>query len=340
MFKKLLILILVFALSISVFAGCGNAASEETTAPVAAEPAEEAKVLKVLTLGHSLAVDSNHMINLVAATEGIGDYEEILIGTLYYSGCKLSQHASFIKSGEAAYNLYLSSTTTPDKKPSIMESVTMVQALTFEYWDIIVMMGNPWEVDDAGAFENGNIQFIQKFVNEHKLSPTAIFAWHMPWAAPMDEELLNKYPHSPNSHYNNAVAYGLDKSAHFDAMTRCVERYIVTDESFEFMIPTGTAIQNAWSSFMEEKDLHRDYFHATDYGRAMASYVWYCKLMGIEKLDAIKLDAIPMEFLKSTEDKTQDRVLTETEKAVMLESVNNALANPLKMTQSQYTEKP
>ena len=62
--------------------------------------------------------------------------------------------------------------------------------------------------------------------------------------------------------------------------------------------------------------------------------------MGIEKLDAIKLDAIPMEFLKSTEDKTQDRVLTETEKAVMLESVNNALANPLKMTQSQYTEKP
>ena len=338
--KRMLCLILALVLGISVFSGCGATAPAETTAPAPTEPAEEAKVLKVLTLGHSLAVDSNHMINLVAATEGIGEYEELIIGTLYYSGCKLSQHASFIKSGEAAYNLYLSSTTTPDKKPSIMESVTMVQALTFEYWDIIVMMGNPWEVDDAGTFENGNIQFIQKFVNEHKLSPTAIFAWHMPWAAPMDEELLNLYPHSPNSHYNNAVAYGLNKSAHFDAMTRCVEQYILKDETFQFVIPTGAAIQNAWSSYMEEKDLHRDYFHATDYGRAMTSYVWYCKLMGIEKLEEIKLDAIPKEFLKSTEDKTQDRVLTEAEKLVMLESINNALANPLQATQSQYIVAP
>ena len=340
MLKRLLTLILVFVLCVGVFSGCGSTAPAETTTPAATEPAAEAKVLKVLTLGHSLAVDSNHMINLVAATEGIGDYEEIMIGTLYYSGCKLSQHVSFIKSGEAAYNLYLSSTTTPDKKPNILEGVTMVQALTFEYWDIIVMMGNPWEIDDAGAFENGNIQIIQNCVNENKMSPTAIFAWHMPWAAPMDEELLNLYPHSPNSHYNNAVAYGLDKSAHFTAMTGCVEKYILTDETFQFVIPTGTAIQNAWSSFMEDKDLHRDYFHATDFGRAMASYVWYCKLMGIEKLEEIKLDAIPKEFLKSTEDKSQDRVLTETEKAVMLESVNNALANPMQMTQSQYAQQP
>jgi hypothetical protein len=62
--------------------------------------------------------------------------------------------------------------------------------------------------------------------------------------------------------------------------------------------------------------------------------------MGIEKLDALKVDAIPKAFLKSTEDKTQDRVLTEMEKAIMLESINNALAEPLKMTQSQYTEAP
>lgn len=310
------------------------------TEPAPTEPAEEAKVLKVLTLGHSLAVDSNHMINLVSATEGIGDYEEILIGTLYYSGCRLSQHVAFIQSGEAAYNLYMSSTTTADQPPKILNEMTMQQALTFEYWDIIVMMGNPWEIDSAGAFENGSIQAIQKFVNEHKMNPLAYFAWHMPWAMPGDTDLLKMYPHEPNSHYNNALTYGLDKSAHFYAMTRCVEQYILPDETFKFVIPTGTAIQNAWSGYMEDKDLHRDYFHATDMARAMTSYVWYCKLMGIEKLEEIKLDAIPKAFLKSTEDKTQDRVLTEAEKAVMLESINNALANPYQMTQSQYTENP
>ena len=91
---------------------------------------------------------------------------------------------------------------------------------------------------------------------------------------------------------------------------------------------------------MEEKDIHRDYAHATDMARVMTAYVWYCKLMGIEKLEELKLDAIPKVFLKSTLDTYQDRVLTEAEKAVMLESINNALANPLQMTQSQYTEAP
>ena len=315
-------------------------ATTPTTEPVPTEPAEEAKVLKVLTLGHSLAVDSNHMINLVAATEGIGDYEEIVIGTLYYSGCRLSQHVQFLQNDVPEYRLYISSTKTPDKKPEPIDGVTMYEALIFDYWDIIVMMGNPWEIDSADAFENGNIQIIQEYVNENKANPLAYFAWHMPWALPADADLLNLYPHSPNSHYNNYLAYGLDKNAHYTAQTSCVERYILTDETFRFVIPTGTAIQNAWSSYMEEKDLHRDYAHATDMARAMTSYVWYCKLMGIEQLDALKLDAIPVEFLKSTEDKTQDRVLTEMEKAVMLESINNALKEPYKMTQSQYTEAP
>ena len=350
--KRIFVIFLSFMLLMGCLTACGGEAAQSTEAPTTTadttsttepaptEPAEEAKALKVLTLGHSLAVDSNHMINLVAATEGIGDYEEIVIGTLYYSGCKLSQHVQFLQSGEAVYRLYVSSTATQNEPPEPMDDVTMQQALTFDYWDIIVMMGGPWEIDHAAAFENGNIQTIQKFVNEHKMNPNAIFAWHMPWAMPGDEELLKLYPHEPNSHYNNAVSYGLDKSAHFDAMTRCVEQYILTDETFRLVIPTGTAIQNAWSSYLEDKDLHRDYFHATDYGRVMVSYVWYCKLMGIEKLDAIHLDAIPKEFLKSTADKTRDRVLTEEEKTIMLESINNALANPYKMTQSQYTEKP
>ena len=46
-----------------------------------------------------------------------------------------------------------------------------------------------------------------------------------------------------------------------------------------------------------------------------------------------------MAFFKSTTG-TQDRVLTEAEKDIILESVNNALANPTEMTQSQYTVAP
>ena len=148
------------------------------------------------------------------------------------------------------------------------------------------------------------------------------------------------YPYEPNPNKVNYQKYGNSRETLFEAMCQGVADHIMTDETFRFVIPTGTAMQNAWSSYLTEKDLHRDYGHATDMARAMTAYVWYCKLMGIEQLEEIQLDVIPKAFLKSTADKTQGRVLTEAEKAIMLESINNALKNPLEMTQSQYTEKP
>ena len=346
--KKLACLCLPGMLFLGSFAGCsgkpaettGSTAAETTEATEVTEPAEEAKTLKVLTLGHSLAVDTNHMLNLVADIEGIGDYEEVVIGTLYYSGCRLSQHVSFIRSGEAAYSLYLSSTATPERPPEILNDFTMEMALRHDYWDIIVMMGNRWELLAENGYTNGNIQTIQSYVNEKKLNPLAYFAWHAPWAAPTDEELLDMYPYEPNPNKVNYQKYGNSRETLFEAMCQGVADHIMTDETFRFVIPTGTAMQNAWSSYLTEKDLHRDYGHATDMARAMTAYVWYCKLMGIEQLEEIQLDVIPKAFLKSTADKTQGRVLTEAEKAIMLESINNALKNPLEMTQSQYTEKP
>lgn len=338
--KKILCISLALLLMVGALSGCGEKEAPATEPPAPTEPETEAKVLKVLTLGHSLSVDSNHMINLVAATEGIGDYEEIFIGTLYYSGCRLSQHVNFLRGNLPEYRLYLSSTKTPDSPPETMDNVTMLDALKFEYWDIIVMHGGSGENSVPANLKNGNIQTIQSYVNEHKHNPNAIFAWHMAWVTPESEELLDMYPYEPNVHKENYLKYGNSRETYYNAVVSSAAECIVTDETFQFLIPTGTAMQNAWSSYMEEKDIHRDYGHATDMARAMTSYVWYCKLMGIEKLEEIKLDAIPKAFLKSTEDKTQDRVLTQAEKAVMLESINNALANPLQMTQSQYTTPP
>ena len=90
---------------------------------------------------------------------------------------------------------------------------------------------------------------------------------------------------------------------------------------------------------LEETDLHRDFVHATDLARVMHAYLWYCKLTGVQELNALKMDTIPVRFFNSIRD-TEDRVLTDAEKAIILESVNNALKNPLKVTQSQYTVKP
>ena len=81
------------------------------------------------------------------------------------------------------------------------------------------------------------------------------------------------------------MAYGDDRSTLYNAIIKNVQDVIVPDDTFEYIIPAGTAMENAFSSYWEEKDIHRDYWHATDRARVMVSYVWLCRLFGIEQLD-------------------------------------------------------
>lgn len=337
----------IFALSLSVLLvcgmfACGNktetpATTQTPTEAAPTQPPEEAKVLKVLVLGHSLAVDTGHMLALVADAEG---YESLKLGTLYYSGCELWRHVEYLTKDSREYNLYLSSTETPNRIPEVVEGVTMKEAIRFEYWDIIVMQGGAFEIGQDDAFKNGNIQTIQAYVNQHKLNPLATFAWHMAWALPTNNTLRDMYPYDNNPYYSTyKKLFNEDRTTMYNAITACVRDNIVTDDTFEFVIPSGTAMENALSSYWEETDIHRDYGHAADLTRVMTSYVWYCRLAGIDKLGEIKLDAIPKNFFKSMSG-VVDYQLTDMDKAIIIESVNNALANPLQVTQSQYTTAP
>lgn len=292
--------------------------------------------LKILTLGHSLALDAGHMLNLVAGTEGFTD---LTVGTLYYSGCPLYKHVNHLQNDLPEYSLYISSSNTPDKIPTIQKTVTMKYAIEYDDWDIIIMQGGVFEIAKSSKYTDGNIQIIQDYVNQHKTNPDAIFAWNSPWAPPTTNSLRDKYPYEPNSYYTSYEAYNHDRTTMYNAITQCLADHIVTDDSFVYLIPSCTAIENALTSYLEEVDLHRDYVHMTDLGRVITSYLWYCTLAGIDHLEEVKLDAIPVAFFKSTKG-TTDRVLTDLEKAIIVESVNNALANPLQVTQSQYTVAP
>ena len=333
--RRLIALALALVMLLPVLTGCGNTdKTPETTKPAPTEPEEEAKVLKILTLGHSLTVDSCHMLNMVAAAEG---YEHLLVGTLYYSGCSLERHVQYLSSDEPAYNFYLSSTETPTVAPVITDGVTMKYGLTYEYWDIIIMQGGGMEVAKSDTYTDGNIQIIQNYVNQHKLNPLAKFAWHMPWALPVDTDL--QQTQKTGTVHQAYAKYDHDRSKYFAAMTKCVSDHIMTDETFEILIPTGTGVENALSSYKTEKDLHRDYAHGTDFSCLIAAYIYFCSVTGIDHLDEIKVDVVQPQFFRRPNGMPKWE-LTEDEKALILESVNNALKNPLEMTQSQFTQQP
>ena len=183
--RRMISMLLLGALVFGCCAGCAEepAAPEttEATKPAFTEPEGEAEVLKVLTLGHSLAVNATRMLNLVAHAEG---YKEMRIGTLYYSGCPLYRHVEFLTNDSPEYSLYISSTETPNEPPTVMENVTMCNAIQFDYWDIIIMQGGVFELAKPETYTAGHIQTIQNYVNEYKMNPNAVFGWHLPWALP------------------------------------------------------------------------------------------------------------------------------------------------------------
>ena len=338
-FKRILALMLSLLLIVGCFSACGGEGNpQETTESKVTEPPEEAKVLKVLTLGHSLAVDCGHMLAKVAHAEG---YESMVVGTLYYSGCPLVKHVEFLSNNSREYALYVSSTETPDVAPKTMQNVTMQEALTYDYWDVIVMQGGVFDIAREEDYTAGYIQAIQKYVNENKKNPNASFCWNMTWVPPVDEDLCKTYEAdlSKNTYYSRYDEYNHDRSKMYQAVAKCVGDNIMTDKTFEKMIPVATVYENALSSYLTEKDMHRDYVHASDLARVMVAYTWFAVLTGKDQLEAINLDVIPRSLLKTTLG-GGSWTLTDAEKAIVLESVNNALKNPLQMTQSQYTQAP
>ena len=339
MLKRILSLVLAMLAVLSLCA-CEPAAPAETTEEPTVEPTvmdwTKKDTLKILTLGHSLTVDSCHMLALIAAAEG---YEDLTVGTLYYSGTPLYRHVEFLTNDTPAYALYISSTANAQNPPERMADVTMGQALRHQDWDIIIMQGGTFELAAEDTFKVGHIQTIQKYVKENVYKKDFIFAWHMPWAFATEPELQNSYTAGNNPYPKGYAPYGNDRLTLYKAFAENVKKYIITDDTFQFLIPTGTAIENAMSSYMTEFDLIRDYAHANDYGRVIAAYTWYCKLAGVEELTELKFTTIPKNFFKSINSPV-DYELTEMEQKIIIESVNNALKNPLEVTQSQYTTAP
>ena len=336
--KRFIALLLSILMILSLCA-CGGAATP-TEEPTESVPQQAAGIpkkdeLKVLVLGHSLAVDTGHMLALVANAEG---YTGLKLATLYHSGCSLTQHVDFLTNNKREYSLYVSNSANP-APPTVTPDVTMLEAIRQDNWDVIVMQGGVFELGYDTTYTASHIQTIQDYVNQNKLNKEAVFVWHMPWSFPTDPVLQAMHPHTPNPFITGYVNFNNDRRAFYDAMARCVDTYIMTNDTFVELIPSGTAVENAHSSYMGDWDLHRDYGHASDYARLMTSYVWYCKLMGIDHLEEMKQTVIPVKYFRSYTG-LQDVQLSEIEINVALESINNALKTPLAVTQSQYTEAP
>jgi len=319
-------------------------------------------VLKILVVGHSTGMDSAYLLPAVFKAAG----QDVIIGDLYHSGCRLSMHANYLTNNSAEY-AYLEYNTKTDTSWRIWETaeasngfvkhtpnqahdiyigamaaskgnpnkygVTLQFALQQQDWDIVVLMSGGFEstntTGSGAVLDITDVALLRQYILNNDLNKTTVpeFAWKMVWAYPEDESLAGTSTNRENMLNNFGSAEGM-----YQRIVEVAETIFLKDYNYAYLLPNGTTMQNA-RQHLEETDLFRDYAHATDFGRLMIAYSWYCAFTGND-IEDLTIASIPNALRYSTADRNtgNDYTLTAAQKTILVNCVKNALANPFEVT--------
>lgn len=289
--------------------------------------------LCILGIGNSYTIDSMWLLDQVYRAENSG--KRLKLGIAYYSGCTLAQHVGFINNKSAEYDYYFLDSATGTWV--IKNDVTLEEIIADQQWEVVSMQQGSGDSGRATTY-NSNIQTIQSFV-ETTLGYKPTYFWNMTWAYPEVDITTDKYTldNAPNA-YAFKNYYNSNQLYMYGKITETVQQKIVPDESFAWIMPVGTTIQNANSGYLTDHDLYRDYTHLNDFARVMAAYTWYCKLEN-KVPDTAQIQKVDAALTKSYTG-GGDMLLTDAQRDIIAESVKNALTTPFAVTQSTYTQKP
>ena len=318
--KKILTFILCFIMIFSLF-GCGNAAPEQTTeAPAPTQSAAEQEVLKVLVIGNSHSNDAFWQLYEVFKAQA--PEQKVVIGILYYSGCKISQHVQFAKAGERVYVYYKNDSGYWQE----FADVDMQTALRDQAWDIIMFQPGR----DKSEYEKSLRDELAAFVAKHAFEPYDLW-FHKSWANPNDPELWSDtHDPKPPANYRESLEalFGFDPVNQSNVLNDNVKTMILGDEMFADHISTNAAIMHAYLvSGVPQVELWRDYTHLTDYGRLIAAYTLYAEIMG-QPITEVKVESIAANLRHRRAQVLGDMEVTDEMRQVIIDAVKYAQEHP------------
>ncbi|MBO4216529.1 MAG: DUF4886 domain-containing protein [Clostridia bacterium] len=254
--------------------------------------------LRILAVGNSFSQDSVEYLPALLRSAGI----PCVVGDLYNPGCTMQRHVESAAAGKGIYNYLKNTGCEWTDRPETPLSF----ALADEDWDIITIQ----EASRLTGFPESFGEWLSPLLDLVTAAhPRARIGWNMTWAYQSD---------SPNSHF---PSYGRDQTRMYEMICARVKEFILPEKRISFVIPVGTAVQNARSSFLGDT-LTRDGSHLSlGFGRFLASLTWACAVSGLapERFD---FNPLP------------DRI-TEDMLRVARESVADALAGPFRVTLRQ-----
>ena len=295
--------------------------------------------LKVLAVTSSFGLNTTQLLYDVAVAEGYAP-ENVTVARLYTSGCTLQKHIQYAPnkpvyqytkiSGDPEVVAKYGGEVGKMKTLKTEGNATLLDGLLDEEWDIIFMQQGARVASIMSSYvdANGNDYIDQlraimdPYVKAH--CPNARFVWNMLWAYDQG---------SPQYPYN--TTFNSDQMAMYQGSVDSTMKYVVPRNDYDRIIPTGTAIQNARSSYFGET-MSRDTYHLNNLGGTIAAYGLFAVITG-QEITEINLDIVTASNKNGIGGAAKiNEPFTEKQKAVIMESVNNSLKNPFSVTESQY----
>lgn len=239
--RIILLIILAFACAINV------------------QAANRIDTLRVLAIGNSFSQDAVEQY-LYELAEAAG--KPIIIGNLYIGGAPLSRHWKNVQSNKAAYS-YRKIGVTGEK--TTRDETSILQVLRDEQWDYISFQQAS---SLSGKFDTYRkpLTGLYRYIDSVSFGE-ASFLWHQTWA------------YASNSTHKGFANYDNDQQTMYEAIMKASSQ-VKTLIPIDQVVPCGTAIQNARTSFIGDH-LTRDGYHLDlDIGRFIAACTWFEALFG------------------------------------------------------------
>lgn len=215
--------------------------------------------LRVLAIGNSFSQDAveQYLHELAAAAD-----KPMVIANMYIGGAPLSLHWENARTDKAAYSYRKINV---EGVKTTEEGVSILTALQDEQWDYVsLQQASPL----SGQFDS----YIAPLTALHRYLDSATngrvkYIWHQTWA------------YAANSTHSGFTNYHNDQNKMYQAIMGAsakVQQLVPID----LLIPCGTAVQNARTSFIGDS-LTRDGYHLDLHvGRFIAACTWFEALFG------------------------------------------------------------
>lgn len=319
-----LVLILIFVFSMP-------AAAASTPSTASGMP-RITKTWNVLFVGNSFSVDTSRYLYQIAEDAGY----KIRIGDVWISGLHLDEMYTYASGNQRRFT-YLENTSGSWKtlKNGGSSLWRLAEVLKRRKWDAVIINQYSADTGNMGSFyKNGNVRgenYLSRIASYiHKKCPDALLGYNMTWAFPKNSSIADFssiYAGSQKQMYRmicdttRILLDGYKNTAEteksYSSRNASVRASSKGTDLIDFVIPSGTAIQNARSSYMGDT-LNRDQKHLSlTYGRYIAGLCAAASLgMNIENVNKLHMDG-----------KGSSLTLK-----VMRESVLDAIDHPYKVT--------